>query len=35
MASFPLPLAELFGHWGSYAVYAVIGIAFGLSLIHI
>ena len=32
MASFPLPLAELFGHWGSYAVYAVIGIAFGMTL---
>ena len=28
MATFPLPLADLFGHWGSYVVYAVIGIAF-------
>jgi rhodanese-related sulfurtransferase len=32
MASFPLPLADLLGHWGSYAVYAVIGIAFGMTL---
>ncbi len=32
MATFPLPLADLFGHWGSYAVYAVIGIAFGMTL---
>ncbi len=27
MTTFPLPLADLLGHWGSYAVYAVIGIA--------
>lgn len=32
MATFPLPLADLFGHWGSYIVYAVIGIAFGMTL---
>jgi rhodanese-related sulfurtransferase len=32
MATFPLPLATLFGHWGSYVVYAVIGIAFGMTL---
>ncbi|MDX2427483.1 MAG: YeeE/YedE thiosulfate transporter family protein [Xanthomonadales bacterium] len=32
MANFPLPLADLLGHWGSYAVYAVIGIAFGMTL---
>jgi rhodanese-related sulfurtransferase len=32
MATFPLPLADLFGHWGSYAVFAVIGIAFGMTL---
>jgi len=32
MAIFPLPLADLLGHWGSYAVYAVIGIAFGMTL---
>ena len=32
MTAFPLPLADLFGHWGSYMVYAVIGIAFGMTL---
>jgi len=32
MATFPLPLADLLGHWGSYVVYAVIGIAFGMTL---
>ncbi|MGB7452793.1 MAG: YeeE/YedE thiosulfate transporter family protein [Lysobacterales bacterium] len=32
MTNFPLPLADLLGHWGSYAVYAVIGIAFGMTL---
>ena len=32
MTIFPLPLADLLGHWGSYAVYAVIGIAFGMTL---
>jgi len=32
MFSFPLPLASMLGHWGSYAVYAVIGIAFGMTL---
>lgn len=32
MFAFPLPLASLLGHWGSYAVYAVIGIAFGMTL---
>jgi rhodanese-related sulfurtransferase len=32
MTTFPLPLAEIFGHWGSYAVYLVIGIAFGAVL---
>ncbi|MBE9549520.1 MAG: YeeE/YedE family protein [Proteobacteria bacterium] len=32
MFEFPLPLSELFGHWGSYAVYAVIGIGFGFIL---
>ena len=32
MTSFPLPLAELMGHWGSYVVYALVGIAFGMSL---
>lgn len=32
MAIFPLPLSELLGHWGSYAVYALIGVAFGMVL---
>lgn len=32
MADFPLPLAEWLGHWGSYAVYALIGVAFGMAL---
>ncbi len=32
MATFPLPLADLLGHWGSYVVYAVIGVAFGMTL---
>lgn len=32
MADFPLPLADLMGHWESYAVYALVGIAFGMSL---
>ena len=32
MTTFPLPLADLMGHWGSYAIYAVIGILFGMTL---
>ena len=32
MSMFPLPLSELLGHWGSYAVYLVIGLAFGATL---
>jgi rhodanese-related sulfurtransferase len=32
MTTFPLPLAEIFGHWGSYGVYLLIGIAFGAVL---
>ena len=32
MTTFPLPLADLLGHWGSYVIYAVIGIAFGMTL---
>jgi rhodanese-related sulfurtransferase len=32
MTTFPLPLSEIFGHWGSYAVYLLIGIAFGAVL---
>lgn len=32
MTTFPLPLAELFGHYGSYAVYLLIGVLFGAVL---
>ncbi len=32
MTAFPLPLADIFGHWGSYGVYALIGVAFGMTL---
>jgi rhodanese-related sulfurtransferase len=32
MADFPLPLTELLGHWGSYGVYLVIGVLFGMTL---
>ena len=32
MTAFPLPLADIFGHWGSYTVYLAIGIAFGAVL---
>lgn len=32
MTPFPLPLAELMGHWGSYVVYLFIGVAFGAVL---
>ena len=32
MATFPLPLGELLGHWGSYVVYLIIGFAFGYVL---
>lgn len=32
MTPFPLPLSEIFGHWGSYVVYALIGLAFGYVL---
>jgi rhodanese-related sulfurtransferase len=32
MADFPLPLADLLGHWGSYSVYALVGLAFGWVL---
>jgi hypothetical protein len=32
MAPFPLPLADLLGHWGQYVVYLLIGIAFGFAL---
>ena len=32
MATFPLPLADMLGHWGSYGIYALVGIAFGMTL---
>ncbi|MCP4419769.1 MAG: YeeE/YedE family protein [Chloroflexi bacterium] len=32
MTTFPLPLGELLGHWGSYVVYVIIGFAFGYVL---
>jgi rhodanese-related sulfurtransferase len=32
MATFPLPLTELLGHYGSYVVYLLIGMAFGFVL---
>ena len=32
MTTFPLPLGELFGHYGAYLVYLVIGILFGAVL---
>ena len=32
MAPFPLPLAEIMGHWGQYVIYLLIGIAFGFAL---
>jgi rhodanese-related sulfurtransferase len=32
MTIFPLPLAELLGHWGAYAIYFIIGISFGAVL---
>jgi len=32
MTTFPLNLLELFGQWGFYAVFLVIGLAFGFAL---
>ncbi|MFN2278462.1 MAG: YeeE/YedE thiosulfate transporter family protein, partial [Candidatus Promineifilaceae bacterium] len=32
MTTFPLPLAELLGHYGSFVIYFLIGIAFGAVL---
>ncbi len=32
MATFPLPLTQLLGHWGAYVVYLIIGFAFGYVL---
>jgi rhodanese-related sulfurtransferase len=32
MTMFPLPLTELFGQWGAWGVFFVVGLAFGASL---
>jgi rhodanese-related sulfurtransferase len=32
MTAFPLPLGELFGHYGSYMIYLLVGLAFGATL---
>ena len=32
MATFPLPLTQLLGHWGAYVGYLIIGFAFGYVL---
>jgi rhodanese-related sulfurtransferase len=32
MTTFPLPLGELFGHYGSYVIYLLVGLAFGATL---
>jgi len=32
MTTFPLPLGELLGHYGSFVVYLLIGMAFGATL---
>ena len=32
MIDFPLPLADIFGHWGSYVVYLIVGLLFGFIL---
>lgn len=32
MTPFPVPLSEIFGHWGAYVVYLIIGFAFGYVL---
>lgn len=32
MAPFPLPIAEIMGHWGQYIIYLLIGIGFGFAL---
>ncbi len=32
MTTFPLPLGELLGHYGSYVIYLLIGVAFGATL---
>ena len=32
MNVFPLPLAQILGHWGAYVVFLLIGFAFGFVL---
>ncbi len=32
MTLFPLPLTELFGQYGAYFVYLLVGVAFGFTL---
>jgi rhodanese-related sulfurtransferase len=32
MATFPLPLSQMLGHWGSYGVFLMIGFGFGFVL---
>ena len=32
MATFPLPLVDLLGHYGSFVVYALVGVLFGATL---
>ena len=32
MTMFPLPLADLLGHYGSYVIYLLIGVLFGATL---
>ncbi|MGR5350356.1 YeeE/YedE thiosulfate transporter family protein [Vibrio mediterranei] len=32
MADFPLPLTQLFGSWGAYSIYLMIGLGFGFVL---
>jgi rhodanese-related sulfurtransferase/uncharacterized membrane protein YedE/YeeE len=32
MTTFPLPLGDLLGHYGSYVIYLLIGVAFGATL---
>lgn len=32
MTLFPLPLEQLFGHWGAYVVFLLVGISFGYVL---
>ncbi len=34
MTLFPLPLEQLFGHWGAYVVFLLVGIAFGYGASH-